>query len=52
MTTVRDLLNDLVFEIEERGRMGNDSEGYDDEKERILDEYTDRIKDKIIRAIE
>ena len=52
MLTIRDLLNDLLIDAEERIITFVDKDQAphltDDDKEELLDEYTDIIKERIV----
>lgn len=52
MTTLRDVLNDFATELEGNYGMIKDPDDADVEKDRLIDEYTNRIKDRILRVIE
>jgi len=52
MTNLRDILNDLIIDTEERMKSYADNEAYpkftEDEKTDLLDEYIERIKERLI----
>lgn len=50
MTTLRDYLNDLIVDVEERLRSYTDVDMYlsEDEKQGLLDEYIEKIKQRMI----